>query len=89
MAGRYEDGLEWVEQSAHEQPRYLPPMRMKLVLYAHLGRIEEAKELLQRVIELAPELTVAGLKQSLPLMDSSELKNIYLEGFRKAGLPEG
>jgi hypothetical protein len=61
---------------------------MKMVLYAHLGRIEEAKELLQRVIELAPGLTVAGLKQSLPATYSSELGNIYLEGFRKVGLPE-
>jgi adenylate cyclase len=34
IAGRYEEALEWAEQSAREQPRYVPPLRLKVVICA-------------------------------------------------------
>jgi len=88
IAGRYEQSLEWAEVSARDQPRYIPPLRHRVVLYAHFGRLEEAKELLQRVFDLTPGLTIAKFKAHQRFL-SPEILAPYLEDLRKAGLPEG
>jgi len=87
-AGRYEEAMEWIDRSLSEQPRFLPAVRLKLVLCGYLGRIEEGNWWLRRVLELHPGLTVAGFGMFATTFFSPELLAIYLEGLRKAGLPE-
>jgi len=61
---------------------------IKVVSSAQLGRIEEARDWLSRMLELEPGLTIAGFKagrKDLP----PELLARSVEGLRKAGLPEG
>ena len=88
IAGRYEQSLEWAEQLSREQPRYIPPLQIKVPLYVHFGRIDEAKALLQRVLELTPGLTIAKLEAYGRKFFSQDMVNTVLEGFRKVGLPE-
>src|SRR4029450_10076172 len=40
VAGRYEEALEWVDQSLREQEKFVPAIRYKTALCGHLGRIE-------------------------------------------------
>jgi adenylate cyclase len=54
VAGRYEEAVDWAEAPLHEQPRNASAIRVKLVACAHLGRIEEGRELLQQVLRLQP-----------------------------------
>jgi|SRR5215469_5203864 len=88
FAGRYEEALEWVEQSIREQPRYVPPLRYKVVICAHLDRVEEARASLQRLLELVPGLTIANLEETMPTFGSPTIREAIVAGFRKAGLPE-
>jgi TolB-like protein/class 3 adenylate cyclase len=88
VAGRYEDAMEWVDQSLREQPRYIHAVRTKVVLCAQLGRITEAHDWLSRVLELQPQLTVTGFRMLAGMRFSPELMGVYVEGLRRAGLPE-
>jgi adenylate cyclase len=86
LAGRYEEALEWAEQSLRELPNFAPTIRTMVVSCAHLGRIAEARAWLERLLELQPGLTIAKVKASAAY--SPEHQSMRVEGFRKAGLPE-
>jgi TolB-like protein len=64
VSGRYQQAIEWADRALAVQPDYRPALRMKVVLSAQLGRIEEARDLLRRVRELEPGLTIARYKAS-------------------------
>ncbi len=90
-AGRYEEAIAWADRSLQALPRYIPVMRVKLVCLAHLGRTEEARDWLKRVLAVHPGLTVAAWKASFATMSvySPELLARSVDGMRKAGVPEG
>jgi adenylate cyclase len=89
VSGRYERAIEWADQGLAVQPDYRPALRMKIVLLAQLGRIEEPRDSLRRLLELEPGLTIARYKASpSPPHTSPEILAIWVVGFRKAGLPE-
>jgi adenylate cyclase len=88
-AGEYGKAAEWADRSLREQPRYSIAIRIKMVSFAHLGRIEEARYWLKRLLKLQPGLTIARWKASYgaPFF-APELLAVYVEGLRKAGLPD-
>jgi len=87
--GRYEEALQWVDRSSRELPRYVTSLRLKVVLCAHLGRMEEARYWLRRMLDLQPDMTIAWFEEYTTAMRlRPEIRSIYVEGLRKAGLPE-
>jgi len=54
---------------------------------AHLERMDEAAAAVARLLELAPNMTVSGLRERWPLRNKDTLEMI-LDGLRRAGLPE-
>jgi adenylate cyclase len=86
-AGQYAAAVEWAERSLREFPRNSLAIRVKVIALAHLGRIAEARAALERERELRPGLTIAGVK-AMHAASAPELLAIYVEGYRKAGLPE-
>jgi hypothetical protein len=88
-AGRYEEAVEWADQALHERPNFDPAIGVKVVSCAHLGRIDEAREWLGRRLELQPGLTIAGWKANAAVKFASpEILALYVDGLRKAGLPD-
>jgi TolB-like protein/class 3 adenylate cyclase len=87
-ARRYEEALEWVDQSLREQPRFAAAVRVKLSLCGHLGRAEEGRRCLMRLMELQPGLTIATFTAHAQTFLSPAVTEIFVEGLRKAGLPE-
>ena len=88
-AGRYEEALQWVDRSSRELPRYVTSLRLKVVLCAHLGRMEEARYWLRRMLDLQPDMTIAWFEEYTTAMRlRPEIRSVYVEGLRKAGLPE-
>jgi hypothetical protein len=75
-------------QTLAAQPHYRLAMRIKAVCCVYLDRIEEARDWLQRLLELQPGLTIARLKASAANF-SPELLARYVEGLRKGGLAAG
>ncbi len=52
-----------------------------------MGRIDDARQTIQSLLELDPALTVTRLKQIYPVAAYRNLDG-FLDGLRKAGLPE-
>jgi TolB-like protein/class 3 adenylate cyclase len=78
---RYEQALDWAEQTLREEPGYLGALLNKAVASAHLGQTGQACATVRQIIELHPGLTIARLSAFSRI-------SIYVEGLRKAGLPE-
>jgi tetratricopeptide (TPR) repeat protein len=87
-ARRFEEAIEWADRALHEQPRLVPAMRSKAAALAHLGRLEEARAELGRVLAIDPKLTIAGYRSYSHLYQVPEVLELMLSGLRLAGLPE-
>ena len=61
--------------------------RMLAASYAHLGMLEEAGAEARAILELQPGFTVADWARRPPYKNPARLE-YFLEGLRRAGLPE-
>jgi tetratricopeptide (TPR) repeat protein len=86
-ARRFEQAIEWADRSLHDQPRQVPAMRVKVIANAHLGRLDEARAELRRVLAINPKLTIAGFRE-LVHFAAPEVRELFVTGLRLAGLPE-
>jgi adenylate cyclase len=85
-AGRYEKASDWADRALREMSRSTLSIRTKMVSCAHLGRIDEAREWLGRLLDIQPASTIGAWKAVTFL--PPEIVAKYVEGLRKAGLPE-
>jgi TolB-like protein/tetratricopeptide (TPR) repeat protein len=88
VAGQHHEAMDWVDRTLQEMPRYTAGIRIKIVLCAHIGRTEEARSWLKRLLELQPGLTIREFNLYAATFVSPELTSVYVDGLRKAGLPE-
>jgi TolB-like protein/Flp pilus assembly protein TadD len=63
VARRFKQAIEWADRALPDQPRFTPTMRIKAAALAHLGRLDEARAELSRVLAINPKLTVAGFRE--------------------------
>jgi len=88
-ARRFEQAIEWADRALHDQPRLVTAMRVKVAALAHLGRLDEARIELSRVLAIDPKLTITGWATNLPATSfSPEYVALNVTGLRLAGLPE-
>jgi adenylate cyclase len=85
-ARRFEQAIEWADLALHDQPRMVAAMRVKIAANAHLGRLDEARAELGRVLAIDP-LTIARLR-AYAHFAAPELSELYVAGLRLAGVPE-
>jgi len=86
-ARRFEQAIEWAGRALHDQPRLVTQMRVKIATNAHLGRLEEARGELSRVLAIDPELTIARFREYAHFA-APEVLELFVTGLRLAGLPE-
>jgi adenylate cyclase len=87
-ARRYETAMDWVSEALREQPQFSAGFRVKVALCGLLGRSEEGRTALARLLELQPGLTVATFAAHAATFLSAEMTDLMVTGLRKAGLPE-
>jgi adenylate cyclase len=87
-ARRFAQAIEWADRTLHDQPRTVSAMRAKVVALAHLGRLEEARAELRRMLAIDPKLTIAGF-HAYAHFAAPEVLELQVTGLRLAGLPEG
>jgi adenylate cyclase len=88
VAKRYDEAMDWADLCLHEQPRFCPAIRIKVVSCVHLGCIEGARNWLERLLELQPGLTIKKYKAFVSVSFHPDVLAIFVDGLRKAGLPE-
>lgn len=88
---RIEDAHDAAVRTLNVLPTYPPGLRMKLCTCGLLGRIDEAREYVDRLLRVQPGSTVSWLGKFLraPLQRNQRAYEMYLKGARLAGLPEG
>jgi TolB-like protein len=86
-AGRNEDALEWARLTIRHNPQFPGGYRTLAAASGHLGRDQDAQSAIEKLLELLPELTIAKVGEKLPFTLGEPLDR-YLDGLRKAGLPE-
>jgi hypothetical protein len=88
IARRFQEAIRWVDEALLEAPRLIFAMRVKLAACGHLGRIGDARECLARLLERQRDLTIAKFTSYASRFVLPEVLQIYVDGLRKAGLPE-
>ena len=88
-AKRYAEALMPLKEAIGRNPKFMRPRRTLAATYAQLGHIEEARTVVEEILADQPH---ASLKQERelyfnPYKTSWDLEH-WLEGLRKAGLPE-
>jgi adenylate cyclase len=86
-ARRFEQALEWADRALHDQPRAVSAMRVKIAANAHLGRLDDARAELSRMLAIDPKLTIAGFR-AYAHFAAPEVLELLVTGLRLAGLPE-
>ncbi|SEC70896.1 adenylate cyclase [Rhizobiales bacterium GAS188] len=86
FAERFGDAVSWCERAINENPNFITPYRVLAASLAHLGRLDEARTAIRKAFSLQPNQTLeraarAGYRKP-------EHMAIWLDGLRKAGLPE-
>jgi adenylate cyclase len=87
VARRFEQAIEWADRALHDQPRLVSARRVKAIANARLGRVDEARAELSRVLAVDPQLTIAGFREYAHFL-APEVLELYVTGLRLAGLPE-
>jgi adenylate cyclase len=89
VAGRFDQAVEWADRALHDQPRLATALRVKAAANAHLGRLEEARADLGRLLALDPTFTIARYRAMAASAFAPEVFDLVATGLRLAGLPEG
>lgn len=84
---RFEDALQWAEKAVVQNRRSAVALRALAVALCELGRIDRARQVVQELLGIERELTVAILRDRLPFRDA-DLMRTYIDALRRAGLPE-
>jgi adenylate cyclase len=81
---RFDEAIIAGKKALRLNPSFPPTHRQLAAAFAHLGRDAEAREAVDRVLEIEPAFTVSAW---IARGGHSNAK-LYIEGLRKAGLPE-
>ena len=83
--GKFEEAIEMLETSSAADPEIL---RYRAASLAALGRLEDARKVIDELMEVLPGLSLAALRTIIPYQDGQALER-ELEHLALAGLPEG
>ena len=90
FAGRYEDAADSADKSLAEYGEFVPALRIKIVSCGLLGRIEEGRACVRRLLAVMPGTSVAATRTFFGYLQHRNPRAFenYFEGLRLCGLPE-
>jgi TolB-like protein len=88
FAGRYEHAASMADQVLAKEPAFPPALRLKVAACGRLGRIDDGRAAIARLLTARPRETVAVIEDyySAPLRENPSGLQDYLDGLRQAGL---
>jgi TolB-like protein/class 3 adenylate cyclase len=87
VAGEYDAVIEWVGKALLENPNYAAALRFRAASLGLLGRLEEGRETVRRLLDLVPDFTIARARRNTALK-SAGVADSFCEGLRRTGVPE-
>jgi adenylate cyclase len=86
--GNYEEAVKWGRMAAHENPRYTANLRYLAAGLAALGRLQEARAVAEKLLQLQPDFRLSEFERTLQPFRVPEIRDRYIDHLKKAGLPE-
>jgi tetratricopeptide (TPR) repeat protein len=83
----YEEALDWARNALRQPNAGLWAYATEVVALAHLDRIEDARQALRRVMAIKPNFNMDFVISTVQMMRMAGSER-YIDGLRKAGLPE-
>ncbi|HXV24633.1 MAG TPA: adenylate/guanylate cyclase domain-containing protein [Alphaproteobacteria bacterium] len=84
---RYEEVIDLTTTMLREKPDLPTALRHRAAALALLGREAEARAVIDRLLNVAPDTTISQVRRVFSIRDP-EIERRWLEGLRRAGLPE-
>jgi adenylate cyclase len=84
---RLDDALVWLHRAREERPNFPALLAWLASALAHLGRLEDARAMLQHLLAEAPR-TMVPLRRASVFFKNAAVWEFILDGFRLAGFPE-
>jgi TolB-like protein/DNA-binding CsgD family transcriptional regulator len=90
VAGRYRESSSAADVVLNERAYYPRALGLKAASCGQLGRIEEGRVYVDRILAVNPQATVATFKAiySAPYQRIQRMLKKYLDGLRRCGLPQ-
>jgi adenylate cyclase len=85
LAGRYNDGSSWATSAVLQQPNLVGAQFILAACHAMSGRVEEARVVCARVMQLDPALRISKIKTKYRRAEDIER---LAQACRIAGIPE-
>jgi adenylate cyclase len=92
VAGDHEAVVEWTEKALRERPNNAA-LRYRAASLGLLGRLDEGRQVVKRLLELLPDFTIARARRHIEFDMNNVFKtpgvadSLY-EGLRRSGVPE-
>jgi TolB-like protein/class 3 adenylate cyclase len=91
--GDYSRVLDGTAQALREQPTNVTALRYRVAALALLGKLDEARRTVERLIVVNPDMTISRCRRHIEVEMKNPFKRpgvveAYYEGLRLAGLPE-
>jgi TolB-like protein/class 3 adenylate cyclase len=87
LAGRLDDASSWAEKASRDQTDYAVAPAIAAASHALAGRLEKARQAMERLRQDFPTVRVSNLRDWLPIRQPEHFTR-WADGLRKAGLPE-
>ena len=87
LAGRFDDASSWAEKASRDQTDYAVAPAIAAASHALAGRLEKARQAMERLRQNFPTVRVSNLRDWLPIRQPEHFTK-WADGLRKAGLPE-
>jgi adenylate cyclase len=84
---RFDEALPVLERLVSAQPHNTSGLALTAACYSALGRDEEARMMIAKVLEVSPEYRLEVVHYSVPYARGEDLE-FYCEMLRRSGLPE-
>ena len=87
LLGQFEEAIVLSQRSQRQATSAIFSHLAEISALGHLGRSDEAREAIRRARQKKLDVSITYVDQTLPITDA-RCRQILLDGFRKAGLPE-
>jgi adenylate cyclase len=93
VTGQFEAAVEWTTKLLERFPNVAPALRYRAASLGLLGRVEEGRQVVKRLVSLVPDFTVsrARLHYEFDLNNAFKTPGVadaLYEGLRRSGVPE-
>ncbi len=85
---RYEEAAVWFEKATQQPSASFLPFVHAAAVLGHLGRIDEARDMLAEGYKRKPDFSADTVKSTVGVYGRHSGADQIIAGLRKAGLPE-